>query len=136
MSKIYAPFTPEQVQILNEVQANSRGEMPKFHPFTCPSRGNADHAPANSDTDLLVATEKGWVCPFCDYEQNWAYAVMASPTARIVPEFLLDTFDTEIGQGESFAHWRNHTGTVAAAAIEQRRNILGFPTANELREQI
>lgn len=88
MSKIYAPFTPEQVQILNEVQASTCGDMPKFHPFTCPSRGEADHAPANAGTDLLIATENGWVCPFCAHQQDWAYAVMASPSAGECHPFL------------------------------------------------
>lgn len=63
---IYAPFTPEQVTNLNEYQ--SSGLM---HPFTCADRD--DH----NGVDILIATESGWHCPFCDYTQSWAHEGMA-----------------------------------------------------------
>jgi fido (protein-threonine AMPylation protein) len=63
LKRIDAPFTPEQVQALNEYQ-----EKLCFHPFTC---GNGSHH------RILVATPDGWVCRDCDYTQNWAHAFMA-----------------------------------------------------------
>ncbi len=68
--KITAPFTQEQVDALNEWQKNGR-----FHPFTCGNdRTNEKHLDGEG---LLVATLEGWICPFCDYKQNWAHSFMA-----------------------------------------------------------
>lgn len=58
-----APFTSAQVEAMNAYQ-----EAGMFHPFTC---GN------DSRHRNLVATEKGWICPDCDYTQNWAHPFMA-----------------------------------------------------------
>lgn len=80
-------FTPEQVQILNENQVHV-GDL-LIHPFTCINRGDARHAPVNSITDVLIATTAGWVCPFCDYTQNWAHAAMLErPAAARVPSVM------------------------------------------------
>lgn len=57
---IYAPFTPEQVEKLNDFQQNA-----VWHPYTC-----------NTNSDVLVATEAGWICPTCDYTQDWANSAM------------------------------------------------------------
>lgn len=62
--KITAPFTIAQVDALNRFQRAGH-----VHPFTC---GN-DHS---GDKDL-VATKDGWICPNCDYRQDWAHAAMA-----------------------------------------------------------
>lgn len=64
------PWTKEQVAGLNEFQQSRRG-----HPFTCPNRGDGKHR-TTSDLGVLVATEQGWVCPDCDYTQNWAHGFM------------------------------------------------------------
>jgi hypothetical protein len=62
---IKAPFTPEQVETLNAWQ-----NLDHVHPFTCSCYPH----------DVLVATEKGWVCPKgeagCGHEQNWAHEFM------------------------------------------------------------
>ena len=56
MTKIYAPFTREQVDYLNAWQkAGYR------HPYTC-----------TCGTDL-VATTRGWICKYCNYTQTWAH---------------------------------------------------------------
>lgn len=60
--QIFAPFTPEQVEGLNRYQVSGI-----FHEFTC---GN------DSNHQALVATADGWVCPDCDYTQNWAHHFM------------------------------------------------------------
>lgn len=64
--RIFAPFTPEQVEGLNRFQT----EAP-MHPFTCRNRG--DH----ESEGVLTATVEGWVCGECDYTQNWAHRFMA-----------------------------------------------------------
>lgn len=61
---VRAPFTPEQVEQLNRYQQG--GWM---HPFTC-GVGTGRHLD-------LVATEAGWICPDCDYTQDWAHGFMA-----------------------------------------------------------
>lgn len=63
METIKAPFTPIQVRNLNIYQNSSR-----VHPFTCVN----NHEPNNN----LFATEEGWVCPYCDYTQDWAHKFM------------------------------------------------------------
>ena len=79
MSKITVPFTNEQVEALNAFQ-NSR----QFHPFTCggdrcDEAHKAYRAEHGGDFGQLVATEDGWVCPVCNYKQNWAHDFMAKP---------------------------------------------------------
>jgi hypothetical protein len=56
---IKAPWTDEQVAALNRWQ-----QAGFVHPFTC------------YDGDDLVATRDGWVCPHCNYKQDWAHAFM------------------------------------------------------------
>ena len=75
IDKINAPFTPEQVVALNEFQVSDES-----HPFTCANRGGGNHAEWNGDQGVLVATVHGWICPFCDYRQDWAYEFMADLT--------------------------------------------------------
>lgn len=64
-----APFTPVQVFRLRIWQ-----ETPWVHPFTCANRGDGKH---RTDTGVLVPTGDGWICPDCDYTQNWAHDFMA-----------------------------------------------------------
>lgn len=62
-------FTPEEVESLNDYQ-KSRA----IHPFTCGGNRTDEH---HLDREgLLVATEDGWVCPYCNYRQNWAHDFM------------------------------------------------------------
>jgi hypothetical protein len=69
---IKAPWTPEQVTALNEFQ-----ESEFVHPFTC-GGNNRDEKHLDGE-GVLVATIYGWVCPFCDYEQDWAHEFMTRP---------------------------------------------------------
>ena len=77
--QIKAPFTAEQVKALNDFQHGP------WHPFTCGTVGchqtiklkNYDRPFEVSTT--LIATEAGWICPNCDYTQNWAWDFMADP---------------------------------------------------------
>src|SRR5678809_426457 len=77
---IFAPWTEQQVQALNEFQ-NCR----MVHPFTCGSgdRTDAKHsayqAEHGGDFGQLVATVNAWICPSCDYTQDWAHSSMTDP---------------------------------------------------------
>lgn len=64
-------FTSDEVVALNANQVN-----PRLHPFTCPNRGDGNHRELNGDLGALFATTRGWICPFCDYTQDWAHASM------------------------------------------------------------
>lgn len=61
-------FTPQEVLSLNEYQ--SCGFM---HPFTCGGGHRTEHPDGEG---ILVATTHGWVCPYCDYRQDWAHESM------------------------------------------------------------
>lgn len=63
-----APWTPEEVVALNRWQSGP------FHPFTCPHRRDGHRT--TTDIGVLVATERGWVCPDCGYTQDWAHDFM------------------------------------------------------------
>lgn len=67
MNKIEAPFTDEQVDLLNAYQRSGR-----FHPYTC-----------GQCRQVLIATPTGWKCPSvaCDYKQNWAWEPL--PTSAL-----------------------------------------------------
>ena len=69
---IKAPWTPEQVKALNEFQQSEH-----WHPFTC-GGNNRDEKHLDGE-GVLVATAYGWVCPYCDYEQDYAYEFMTRP---------------------------------------------------------
>ena len=58
-------LTPEQIAALNRQQHSGQ-----VHPYTCGSgrRTDADHLDGEG---VLVATEDGWVCPYCDYRQGY-----------------------------------------------------------------
>jgi len=81
---IKAPWTPEQVKNLEAHQNN-----PEVHPFTCGNRHLSEHKEyaekhAQRDHGILVPTLNGWVCPVCDYTQDWAHPMMVDgSTAKI-----------------------------------------------------
>lgn len=91
--RIYAPFSPEQVQRLNEYQTGTHGGL-SGHPFPCPNRGDGVvERPAGPDYAVaphpygdgtLIATEAGWVCPHCSHQQNWAHSFMADRQASLI----------------------------------------------------
>lgn len=75
-----APWTPEEVTSLNGYQQS--GVM---HEFTCGSGGRCD-ASHDAQGGMLVATKNGWICPYCDYAQNWCHEWMADGTWRKMRE--------------------------------------------------
>jgi len=69
VSKVEAPWSAEVVRGLNDYQRSGR-----FHPYSCPRRGDGKHRTTTVDLGALVATTDGWMCPDCDYRQLWAHA--------------------------------------------------------------
>ena len=74
--RISAPWNDEQVAKLNEFQRYTT-----MHPFTCGSnRHDVAHVAwaeeHDEDNGQLVATNAGWICPVCNYTQNWAHDFM------------------------------------------------------------
>ncbi|MHC2418203.1 hypothetical protein ACVMB2_002055 [Sinorhizobium meliloti] len=61
-------FTADEVVNLGKHQTGGQ-----FHPFTCANRGDGNHRAAYGDLGALIATVRGWICPFCDYTQDWAH---------------------------------------------------------------
>ena len=69
-------FTPDEVEALAKHQTARQ-----FHPFTCENRGDGNHRFAYGDKGALIPTVRGWVCPFCDYTQDWAHGFMKATPA-------------------------------------------------------
>ena len=74
-------FTPDQVLKLWQHQFgpwrepfDTESDLPsRMHPYTCGNRAN--HPVMAGDRGVLVPTVNGWICPFCDYKQDWAHGV-------------------------------------------------------------
>ena len=82
MNKIQAPFSDEQIKNLNKFQ-----DLGQMHPFTCGGNRTDDahkkYAEIHGgDYGQLIATKEGWICPVCDYKQNWAHDFMAQDIAN------------------------------------------------------
>lgn len=60
----------------------------KMHPFTCANRGDGHHRVIGSDLGMLIPTVKGWICPFCNYVQDWSHDFMADGSANDIPDLL------------------------------------------------
>lgn len=158
--KITAPFTPAQVQALNEGQVHVDGSMP-IHPFTCPNRGDgityddagaadetgATHGTEGGDRGILIATESGWVCPHCGYRQDWAHAAMAErpvpvgemfkdfPTiAQIYGAVRPEALDPLIANYRALAALGKPGAEVMWFCLERRRMALAGAAAHQVEE--
>lgn len=76
--KITAPWSPAQVDALNKLQR--RGN---FHGYTCAE----SHTPFDR---TLVATKGGWICPHCDYRQDWAHFGLAGAVPAVSGWAVID----------------------------------------------
>lgn len=74
-------FTPDEVVALANNQTARR-----FHPFTCANRGDGNHRDVFGDLGALVPTVRGWICPFCDYRQDWAHGFMKADSDPALSE--------------------------------------------------
>ncbi len=73
---VNTPWTPEQVAALNRYQ-----HAGDFHPYTCGSGNRQDEWHLDGE-GILVATANGWVCPYCDYKQDWAHSFSTADEKR------------------------------------------------------
>jgi len=73
MSPKLVDLSADQILLLNKAQTAGH-----IHPFTCPNRSDGQHREFNGDKGALVATRRGWICPWCDYIQDWAQEFMLS----------------------------------------------------------
>ncbi|WP_234836512.1 hypothetical protein [Sinorhizobium meliloti] len=71
-------FTADEVANLGKHQTGGQ-----FHPFTCANRGDGNHRAAYGDLGALIPTVRGWICPFCDYTQDWAHGFMKAEPAGL-----------------------------------------------------
>lgn len=78
--EISSPWSKTEVDYLNFEQNGGR-----YHPYTC--RKNTKKC------KNLIATENGWICPYCNYTQNWA----SINDARYI-QFLQNERDKKIDQ--------------------------------------
>jgi hypothetical protein len=68
MPTIYQPFTPEQVQMINEQQSDTN-----YHPLTCCSPSwikECSRRNGNGSGGKLVANESGLSCPCGKYVET------------------------------------------------------------------
>ena len=69
---IEAPFTPAQMQTLNEYQFGVSDHGPG-HPFLCGKNDEGHHGTIDGNRGLLIATLSGWRCLYCDHNQIEAF---------------------------------------------------------------
>lgn len=76
-------FTKEQVAQLWARQFGPFDmiDNPRFHPYTCGNRGDGNHVEFGGDLGMLIPTVNGWICPCCDYTQNWSHET-GRPSAK------------------------------------------------------
>jgi hypothetical protein len=69
MTPLKAPWSDDVVLKLSELQSGAR----YGHPYTCINRSDGNHHNNGHDLGCLVPTTDGWICPDCDYTQDWAH---------------------------------------------------------------
>lgn len=130
---IHAPFSADKVQRLNEWQTNTGPGFPA-PPFTCPNRGDGKHGDEGGDTGVLIATEGGWVCPHCDYSQNWAHAMMAArqisfvailgPSGRVLGASSHHAINSRLADYQALAAQEKRGAAVMVECLLKRKEEL------------
>lgn len=112
---VLPPWAPPFVQALNLLQTAAQPGGPT-HPYTCESRGDGRHGREGGDLGVLIATTDGWVCPHCDYTQDWALPVPIEidPIALIGPSGI-ETLGPTRDQQQSLVETRIAAYTALAA---------------------
>jgi hypothetical protein len=87
MEHLNAPFDTSACDRLNQFQVGVNSGF-HGHPFTCSNRSDGRHGEEGGDLGVLIAIEEGWVCPHCNYTQQWAHAVMAAESTAGLPDWL------------------------------------------------
>ncbi len=115
MAEIKAPFTPEQVAALNRWQQNENG-----HPFTCANGRDEKHLDGEG---VLVATQEGWVCPYCDYKQDWAHDFMAERPSYGAARLIQQLRRQRICDDEELAMVQEQLTFIEHALATLRRHV-------------
>ena len=87
MEHLNAPFDASACDRLNQFQVRVNAGF-QGHPFTCANRSDGKHGEEGGDLGVLIATEQGWVCPHCEYTQQWAHPAMVSDLPSGLPDWL------------------------------------------------
>lgn len=119
-------WTMQQVANLNAWQHAGH-----VHPFTCGHR--SDHPAVDGDKGILVATRHGWICPYCDYTQDWAHAEMLEGPGE--PTFKPDPFvkAEAILQAGAEPFFILRAQDLSAPAVVREWVRLNQPSAPELK---
>ena len=75
--RIKAPFSPEQIQAINELQLGLT-IADNFPPLVCPKREKRPHGNIGGRNGLLLATSSGMHCVFCGHVSSWVYDGMTN----------------------------------------------------------
>lgn len=86
---IKAPFTEDQVKVLNTYQ-----KLDYVHPYTC--GGENCERQKRDDQGKLIATTDGWICPCGKYEQKWAHDVIIHKQKIVFVADIADDIDDTI----------------------------------------
>ena len=86
-----APWFDAEVDVLNDFQKNLSNQ-----PFTCRS-GNRKNSAHYDGEGILIATREGWICPYCDYKQNWSPSALLQNVFPLNVEKLEDEDRTLLG---------------------------------------
>lgn len=68
---LFAPWTQDQINSLNAYQLSG-----VCHPYTCGGGSRKDDRHLDGE-GVLIATPDGWMCPYCDYRQEFAMTTAA-----------------------------------------------------------
>jgi hypothetical protein len=83
-----APFSPADRLSINVAQL-WLGDGLVEGKLTCRKRHDVPHGWHGGDMGVLVATERGLVCPYCDFVQDWVpsyMAALADPVFAVIAE--------------------------------------------------
>lgn len=69
LSALKAPWSSEVIQNPAQIQSGER----YGHPYNCINRGDRKHRDNGNDRGCLVPTSQEWICPDCEYTQDWAH---------------------------------------------------------------
>ncbi|MBO3272149.1 hypothetical protein [Hymenobacter defluvii] len=93
MEKLHAPWSPEQVQLINAYQQSGSPLR-----LLCPHRSDAvgdtlfQALAPRTNKGLLHATAAGLRCSYCQHVQEWCWAFMTKPEPPVVESAGFSSF--------------------------------------------
>jgi len=94
---------------------------------------HATHGNEGGDIGVLIATVEGWVCPHCDYRQDWAHALMAEPSDPSLPEVTwlftnrkptMDMLNSLLSNYQGLADQDKHGASVMVSCLKHSKDRL------------